>query len=197
MGMELYVAQPVLLDPSAGEGETVVDQPRRTLRILFSHELLDATWTRHEGGERGAEPHVHHHHTDAFYVLEGELTFRIGPDLEPTTAPAGTFVALPPNVVHAFDNDSSERARFLNFHSPSGGFADYLRGVTPGFDSEEPPADGGRPASDAVIVPPGSGGVLVDREEIRIEVLDEPQAPTGRPTFLCALEDGRLLEIRA
>ena len=83
--MELDVAQPVLLDPSAGEGETVVDQPRRTLRILFSHELLDATWTRHEAGERGAEPHVHREHTDAFYVLEGELTFRIGPDLERVT----------------------------------------------------------------------------------------------------------------
>jgi quercetin dioxygenase-like cupin family protein len=160
MGMELDVAQPVLLDPSAGEGETVVDQPRRTLRILFSHELLDATWTRHEGGERGAEPHVHHHHTDAFYVLEGELTFRIGPDLEPTTAPAGTFVAVPPNVVHAFDNDSSERARFLNFHSPSGGFTDYLRGVTPGFDSFEPPTDGGEPADKAIVSLPGQGEQL-------------------------------------
>ena len=71
--MELDVAQLVLLDPTAGEGETVVDEQRRTLRILFSHELLDVTWTRHEGGERGAEPHVHHEHTDAFYVIEGEL----------------------------------------------------------------------------------------------------------------------------
>ena len=155
--MELDVAQLVLLDPAAGEGETVVDQQRRTLRILFSHELLDATWTRHEGGERGAEPHVHHEHTDAFYVLEGELTFRIGPDLERVTAPAGTFVAVPPNVVHGFDNDSSERACFLNFHAPSGGFADYLRGVNPGFDSFDPPEDGGAPPDTAIVSPPGAG----------------------------------------
>src|SRR6266508_1563585 len=147
MTVQLHETHPVLL--ALGEGELVTDQTRRTLRILFSHELLDVTWTRHEGGERGAEPHVHLEHTDAFYVLEGELTFRIGPDFQRTRAPAGTFVAVPPNVIHGFDNDSSERACFLNFHAPSGGFADYLRGVTPGFDSFDPPADGGELASTA------------------------------------------------
>ena len=45
----------------------------------------------------------------SFYVLEGELTFRIGPDLERVTAPAGTFVAVPPNIIHGFDNDATER----------------------------------------------------------------------------------------
>jgi quercetin dioxygenase-like cupin family protein len=157
MAVELDVAQPVLLDPEAGEGETVVDQPRRTIRILFSHDLLDATWSRRESGERGATPHVHREHTDAFYVLEGELTFRIGPDLEQVTAPAGTLVAVPPNVIHGFDNDGSQRVCFLNFHTPSGGFADYLRGVTPGFDSFDPPADGGEPQDTAIISPPGAG----------------------------------------
>ena len=155
--MELDVAQLVLLDPTAGEGETVVDEQRRTLRILFSHELLDVTWTRHEGGERGAEPHVHHEHTDAFYVLEGELTFRVGPDLERVSAPAGTFVAVPPNVVHGFDNDSSERACFLNLHAPSGGFADYLRGVNPAFDSFDPPDGGGASPDTAIVSPAGAG----------------------------------------
>jgi quercetin dioxygenase-like cupin family protein len=159
--MQFDVGQPVLLRPEAGEGETVVDQPRRTLRILLAHELLDATWTRHEGGERGAEPHVHHQHTDAFYVLEGELTFRVGPDLQRVTAPVGTFVAVPPNVIHGFDNDGSEQVRFLNFHAPSGGFADYLRGVNPGFDSFDPPEDGGASPDAAIISPPGAGERLV------------------------------------
>jgi quercetin dioxygenase-like cupin family protein len=158
--VELDVAQPVLLRPAAGEGETVVDTDTRTLRILFSHELLDVTWTRHEGGERGAEPHVHRAHTDSFYVLEGELTFRLGPDLEHVTAPAGTFVAAPPNVVHGFDNDSSERVCFLNFHAPSGGFADYLRGVNSGFDSFDPPVDGGEPRDTAIVSLPGEGEYL-------------------------------------
>ena len=90
-------------------------------------------------------------------MLEGELTFRVGPDLERVIAPAGTFVAVPPNVVHGFDNDSSERACFLNFHAPSGGFADYLRGVNPGFDSFDPPADGGAPRGHGDRLPARSG----------------------------------------
>lgn len=158
MAVELDVPHPVLLAP--GEGEVVVDQSKRTVRLLFAHELLDVTWTRHEAGERGAEPHVHHQHTDAFYVLEGEVTFRIGPDLERRTAPAGTFVAVPPNVIHGFDNDSPERACFLNFHAPSGGFAEYMRGVNPGFDSFDPPADGGRPAAEATVTFSGQGEQL-------------------------------------
>ena len=49
---------------------------------------------------------------------------------------------------------------FLNFHAPSGGFADYMRGVNPGFDSFEPPADGGRPAAEATITLSGAGEQL-------------------------------------
>ncbi len=155
--MELDVAQPLLLRPEQGEGEAITDTAKRTLRILFSHELLDVTWTRHEAGERGAEPHIHREHADAFYVLEGELAFRLGPDLEGLTAPTGTFVAVPPGVVHGFDSGSAAQVRFLNFHAPSGGFADYLRGVTPGFDSFDPPGDGGQPVAEAIVSLPGKG----------------------------------------
>jgi mannose-6-phosphate isomerase-like protein (cupin superfamily) len=193
--MELDVSQPIPLRP--GEGEIVSDSAARRTEILCDHPTLVACWSRRGPRAGGASPHVHLAHSDLFYVLAGELTFLVGPEREERVLPAGTLALAPPLVVHGFRNGSDEEVRYLNFHAPGGGFADYLRGVTPGFDSEEPPADGGRPASDAVIVPPGSGGILVDREEIRIEVLDEPQAPSGRPTFLCPLEDGRLLEIRA
>ena len=159
MAVELDVAQPVLLAP--GEGEVVNDRPEHTVRILFSHDLLDVTWSHFGPHEPGAEPHVHREHTDSFYVLEGEITFRIGPDLEPVRARAGTFVAVPPNLIHAFDNESAEDARFLNFHAPSGGFADYMRGKTPGFDAFDPPADGGEPPSAAIVSPPGGGERLV------------------------------------
>lgn len=167
--MELDVAQPLLLRSEQGEGEAITDTAKRTLRILFSHELLDVTWTRHEAGERGAEPHVHREHVDAFYVLEGELAFRLGPELEPVIAPAGTFVAVPPGVVHGFDNDSSAAVRFLNFHAPSGGFADYLRGIKPGFDSFDPPGDGGQPVAEAIVSPPGAGE-LVRGHRIKAEL---------------------------
>jgi quercetin dioxygenase-like cupin family protein len=140
-----------------GEGEVVNDSPDHNVLILFSHELFDVTWTQFGPREPGAEPHVHREHTDSFYVLEGELTFRIGSDLERITAPAGTFVAVPPNVIHGFDNDAADGAHFLNFHAPSGGFADYMRGKTPGFDSFDPPEDGGEPPTTAIVSPPGQG----------------------------------------
>jgi quercetin dioxygenase-like cupin family protein len=123
--------------------QPIANRPRRALRILCSHELLDATWSVFEGGERGAEPHLHRGHVDAFYVVDGELTFRVGPSLTPLHAGPGTFVLVPPGIVHAFDNDSDSVARWLNFHSPSTGFAQYLRGERDGFDSFDPPADGG------------------------------------------------------
>jgi quercetin dioxygenase-like cupin family protein len=157
--MELDVPQPVLLAPP-GEGEVVNDNPDHNVVVLFSHELFDVTWTQFGPDEPGAEPHVHRKHTDSFYVLQGELAFRLGPDLERVVAPAGTFVAVPPNVIHGFDNDSAERATFLNFHAPSGGFADYMRGKTPGFDSFDPPADGSRPAAEATVTLPGAGEQL-------------------------------------
>jgi hypothetical protein len=51
--------------------------------------------------------------------------------------------------------------------------------------------------TDAVIVPPGTRGVLVDRDEIRIEARDEPGPRSDRLTCLYALESGGVLEIHA
>jgi quercetin dioxygenase-like cupin family protein len=152
--VQLDVRHALLLGP--GEGEAITQTAERELRVLSDHDLLNLTWTRHAAGERGAEPHVHRHHTDAFYVLEGEVTFGLGPELERVIAPAGTLVLVPPGVVHSFDNDGPAEARFLNVHAPGGGFVDYLRGHR-SFDSQDPPDDGGRPASDAIIRGPGEG----------------------------------------
>ena len=193
--MELDVGQPILLTP--GEGEVVGDSAERRVEILCDREQLCATWTRFGPRRDGAAAHVHRAHSDLFYVLAGELTFRLGPEREERVLPAGTLVFAPPLVVHGFRNGSDGELRYLNFHAPGGGFADYLRGVAPGFDSEDPPADGGRPVEEALIVPPRTDGVLVDRDEIRIEVRDEPGPASNRLTCLYALEDGRFLEIRA
>jgi quercetin dioxygenase-like cupin family protein len=60
--------------------------------------------------------------------------------------------------------------RYLNFHAPGGGFAPYLRGEESGFDSFDPPEDGGRPAGDAYI---GTGEVLAERPGLRVSLLVE------------------------
>ena len=179
-----------------GEGEAVGDSTNRRLEILCDHPGLVVTWTRFKPRRDGASPHIHRAHCDLFYVLGGELTLVVGPEQEERVLPAGTLALAPPLVVHGFRNDGDDELYYLNFHAPNGGFADYLRGVTPGFDSEDPPADGGLPVTEAVVVQPADG-VLVDRDEIRIEVRDEPGPASGRLTCLYALEDGRVLEIQA
>ena len=149
-----------------GEGETVTDHPERTIRILCDHELLALTWTRYEPGERGPDPHVHHRHVDTFFVLEGELVFGLGPDVEQVRAPAGTFVAAPPNLVHTFANESDGPSFFfLNLHAPSTGFADNLRGRG-SFDSHDPPDEAAGPSPTASS-PAGTGRALRERGAVR------------------------------
>jgi quercetin dioxygenase-like cupin family protein len=119
------------------------------------------TRSRYAPGERGPGPHVHREHTDAFYVLDGELTFVLGSEREPVRVGAGSFVAVPPNLVHSFVNEGSADAHFLNFHTPDGGFGAFMRGARDGrevpFDSFDPPADGGRPLAEAIVSAPGQG----------------------------------------
>jgi hypothetical protein len=68
-----------LLQP--GEGETIFDGPERTIRILADREELALTLFRFQAGQEGPEPHVRRRHTDAFYVLEGELELGLGPEV--------------------------------------------------------------------------------------------------------------------
>jgi len=149
--------------------ETISDSKERNVVLLAAHEQITITWTRFAQGERGPDLHVHREHTDAFYVLEGELTFELGPDAEQTTLGAGAFVAVPPGVGHAFVATSDDDACWLNFHAPDRGFAEFLR-TEAGWDSFDLPRDGGRPASEALIVGPDLGERLrTGRRELLIK----------------------------
>jgi quercetin dioxygenase-like cupin family protein len=179
--MQLDDHRPLLVAP--GEGETGTDPPDRTLRILAELDELIVTWFRYEPGEKGPDPHVHHHHTDAFYVLEGELEVSLGPELQTVRATPGSFAAAPPNVVHTFRNASDATAIFLNLHVPSLGFGDHMRGRNPAFDQHDPPADGGGPFAEAVFADPGSAETL-EHETSRHHVLcDLPQLTAIDMTF--------------
>jgi quercetin dioxygenase-like cupin family protein len=69
-------------------------------------------------GTPGPRPHLHRHHDEAFYVLEGTLTVRIGP--RTVTAPAGSFVLIPRGIVHQPSNPGPEPVRVLLIFSPAG-----------------------------------------------------------------------------
>jgi mannose-6-phosphate isomerase-like protein (cupin superfamily) len=110
-------------------------------------------------GDEGPALHIHRHHVDAFWVLEGTIAVALGPEGNEVELPAGSFVLVPPEVVHTFRNPGSGRGRYLNLHAPGMGFDDYLRGRG-GFDQEDPPPDGGRPASEAIVLGPEEGEAL-------------------------------------
>jgi mannose-6-phosphate isomerase-like protein (cupin superfamily) len=147
------VDEPLLLSP--GEGERTSER----LQIKAGRPELVMTESDYEPGGRGPDPHVHHHHVDSFWILEGRLAFALGPDGDEVAAGAGSFALVPPNVVHTFRNPGPDPARFLNFHAPGMGFDAYLRSGVP-YDQHDPPADGGRPPSEVLILSRGSGEQL-------------------------------------
>jgi quercetin dioxygenase-like cupin family protein len=141
--------------------EVVVQSEERDIFILVAREGLTVTHARYSPGERVAGRHVHREHTDAFYVLEGELTFEIGREAETITVSSGGFVSVPPGVAHAIRNAGDRPARWLTIHAPDGGFAAFMRGIRDGVEVEwdfaAVPIDGGLPASAAVFsLAPGS-----------------------------------------
>jgi quercetin dioxygenase-like cupin family protein len=123
------------------EGDRITDRPERRATVLVEADEITISEFHYGPGQRGAQRHVHREHADAFLVLEGELTIHLRDGSQ--ALPAGTLVVLPPGVVHGFDNDSDSFMRCFNFHMPSLGFADYMRGRNPGFDQLVPPEDGG------------------------------------------------------
>jgi mannose-6-phosphate isomerase-like protein (cupin superfamily) len=154
-----------------GGGEIIGDSADRRVEILSEDDSLHATWSRFGPGRDGADLHVHRHHSDLFYVIDGELTVKLGPDGDEVAVAAGSVARVPPLVVHGFRNASDADVRYLNFHVPGSGFADYMRGLRDkrrvAFDQQEPPADGGRPPSEAEI---GDGA---DVDAIRVVELRE------------------------
>ncbi len=138
----------------AGEGESLFEG-----RIVLKSSLAELSVTESWFVEArpGADPHLHRAHTDSFYVLEGELAFLLH-DAEHVVGP-GAFIHAPPGVVHGFRSLSP--ARFLNFHTPDGRFADHLReldrGGPGGFDSVAAAPGSGLVPTDAILLHRGGG----------------------------------------
>jgi quercetin dioxygenase-like cupin family protein len=151
----------------------VVDRPERTIHIHVASEQLVVTETRYRAGERGPDLHVHHEHADCFYVLGGEITLSL--ESGERTLGTGSFILVPPDVVHTFRNDGPDDLRFFNFHAPGVGFDRYLQGLydaefaTP-FDQHPAPEDGGR---DPSLVTAGTGELVTERRALEVVLLGD------------------------
>jgi quercetin dioxygenase-like cupin family protein len=147
---------PIILGP--GEGETIQNPlggpitfratAERTAGSIFAFESTIAT------GE-GPPLHLHHDQDEIVYVLEGELRFKLEEEIKP--APAGTFVFIPRELRHTWQNSGSAPARILVVFTPAGTM-DQFFGRFAALDSDEEFVDAfsrlGREAGMEVVGPP-------------------------------------------
>ena len=111
---------------------------------------------------RGAEPppHVHRREDEAFYVLEGYLTVRVGDEVFP--AGSGSFLFCPRDVPHLLTVESDE-VRMLTLCTPGGVEKLFVELGEPARSRTLPP-DGEGPDVERVIALAAHYGaeVLVD-----------------------------------
>jgi len=105
--------EPILIPPGGGHRLGNVEFLARTADTpRFNVGIIEIA------AGRVLEEHVHAEEDDAFYILEGELTFTF--DGDEAAAPPGTFVLVPPGVRHGFRNDGDTPVRMFNIHAPAG-----------------------------------------------------------------------------
>ena len=103
----------------------------------------------------GPPLHLHRGWDEAFYVLEGEMTFLI--DGRTSTAPAGSFIFIPRGILHTFWNESAAPAKQLTVFTPAGieaYFEEVTRVIAAGDDTLE--AATALMEKHDMIVPPGT-----------------------------------------
>jgi mannose-6-phosphate isomerase-like protein (cupin superfamily) len=99
--------------------------------------------------ERSSPPlHVHHHDDEAWYVLEGSLTFQVAD--ETYAAGAGSFLWAPRGLPHTFRVDSPT-ARILGIAVPAGFEQFFLETGRPAEQPTIPPPPDGPPDLDGLV----------------------------------------------
>src|SRR3954463_723733 len=110
--------QPTLRKPARGRTVAVVGDVYRFLATGEDTNGKYALWEAIVTPGGGPPPHVHSREEEGFYVLEGEITFRIGDEW--LVAGAGTFANMPVGTPHSFRNESDRPARMLISVAPAG-----------------------------------------------------------------------------
>jgi quercetin dioxygenase-like cupin family protein len=103
----------------------------------------------------GARPPLHRHDFDeAFYVLEGELTFRLGDDV--FTRRAGELAFAPRGIAHTYANLSGAPARALLVITPAG-FERYFDRVAARMTGSKPSSEASKPIPEVTTLGPPLG----------------------------------------
>jgi quercetin dioxygenase-like cupin family protein len=98
--------------------------PRVLLRSEHSDGRVSVTESVMPAGAKGPPLHTHDF-DEAFYVLDGEVTFQVGDEL--STAGPGELAFALGGVAHTLANRGSSPARFLIVCSPAGFEREFAR----------------------------------------------------------------------
>jgi quercetin dioxygenase-like cupin family protein len=121
-------ARPFIVKKDKGESVKLRDSEFRFVatdaQTFGGFTIIDLTL------RRGSEPpaHIHHRQAEAFYLIEGEMTFVAAG--QTMTAQEGDYVFLPRGVGHVYRVDGDGTARVLLFSSPPG-LENYFRAASP------------------------------------------------------------------
>jgi mannose-6-phosphate isomerase-like protein (cupin superfamily) len=87
----------------------------------------------------GPPPHIHTREDETFYILEGEVSIRLGDAT--ITAGAGDFVNVPRGTVHCFRNDRGAPVRMILTFTPAGIEHFFEETLERALDPTLPPPD--------------------------------------------------------
>ena len=115
-----------MLAPGQGERYSPPGHPDVVLKAGASATLGAYSLLEFTVAGNGPPMHVHHDAEEAFYVLDGEISIRMG--TETIQAIAGSFILIPRETPHTFDNANDHPSRMLTIFSPPG-FEQFFRQV--------------------------------------------------------------------
>jgi quercetin dioxygenase-like cupin family protein len=109
---------PTIRKPNEGRTIAVVGDVYRFLATSEDTNGKYAMWEAIVPPGGGPPPHVHSREEEAFYILEGEITFTVNG--EKLVATAGMFANMPVGTPHSFKNESSQPAKVIISVAPAG-----------------------------------------------------------------------------
>jgi len=115
--------------PTGGGQHLDMNAPGRFAALkLLGHETNESIMLFEETVPAGTKSlfHLHHDSDEVAWVLEGEITFKIGEEV--TVGGPGTCAFFPRNIPHAWKNSGSETGRVVFLYTPAraGGYVEEL-----------------------------------------------------------------------
>lgn len=123
--------QPIVLKPNEGrtydcgkmQATFKADEEETNYNYSVSEWWMDAN-------SKGPGIHLHKENDEIFYILDGTASIFIDDDW--INAEKGTFIRVPSNTLHDFENRTSKRMGLLNFFLP-GGFEGRMPSIVKWF----------------------------------------------------------------